>query len=116
MEVALQNFAFKWPMLARSVCSTAGGLLLSAASLLRSLRLKKIFEVLNPLAIRASNSELDREKTSNVKKLTFYCLSCRQNSALERLPVQCAHCGSLKGLIYRWRGIAWQPARAVSNA
>ena len=71
---------------------------------------------MNPLAIRASKSELDPENTSNVKKLTFYCLSCKQNSALERLPVQCAHCGSHKGLIYRWRGIAWQPASAAANA
>jgi Zn finger protein HypA/HybF involved in hydrogenase expression len=51
-----------------------------------------------------------------MKQLTFYCLSCRRDTTLEHPPVQCAHCGSQDGLIYRWRGRSWRPQKAAPSA
>jgi hypothetical protein len=51
-----------------------------------------------------------------MKQLTFYCLSCRRDTTLEHPPVQCEHCGSQDGLIYRWRGRSWRPQNTAPSA
>jgi len=54
--------------------------------------------------------------TKTMKKLTFYCLSCRRDTDLARPPVKCEHCGSENGLIFRWRGRSWRAAAAASES
>ena len=48
-----------------------------------------------------------------MKRLTFFCLSCRRHTLIELLPVMCSYCRSRNGLLSRWQpGLSSSPLRA----
>jgi Zn finger protein HypA/HybF involved in hydrogenase expression len=69
-----------------------------------------------PASDESIQSSLDIKNEKTMKKLTFYCLSCRRDTDLARPPVKCEHCGSENGLIFRWRGRSWRAAAGSESS
>jgi hypothetical protein len=77
---------------------------------------KFFMNMFEPASAGSIQSLLELENEKTMKKLTFYCLSCRRDTNLERPPVKCEHCGSENGLIFRWRGRSWRAAAGSESS